>query len=100
MHGKSLGMHAKATAALVGGVLAAPLVFATNGYFSDGYGIKSEATGGASFALPQDTLVIATNPAGLAEVGDEFDVGVDLFQPQRGATISQGGGSESFNGDD
>jgi long-chain fatty acid transport protein len=101
MYGKSsVGIAAIAAISLMTGLLESPAALATNGYFSDGYGVKSEATGGASIALPQDTLTIATNPAGLAQIGDEFDIGVDLFQPQRGATITQEGGSESFNGDD
>ena len=39
---------------------------ATDGYFSSGFGIKNEAVAGAGQAFPQDSLTIATNPAGLA----------------------------------
>jgi len=55
---------------------ATPAAFATNGYFSHGYGIKTKALAGAGIALPQDSLAIATNPAGLTEIGTRFDVGV------------------------
>ena len=72
---------------------------ATNGYFSDGYGIKAEGTAGAGIAFPQDSLTIATNPAGLTIPDPEFDLGVDLFLPRRSSTIEQGGGSAEFDGD-
>ncbi len=56
---------------------AAAPVAATNGYFSDGYGIKAEGVAGAGIAFPQDALTIATNPAGLTVPDPEFDAGVD-----------------------
>ncbi|EXJ15845.1 OmpP1/FadL family transporter [Imhoffiella purpurea] len=54
---------------------------ATNGYFSHGWGIKSKAMAGVAAALPMDTLVSATNPAGMAFVGESFDAGVSFFSP-------------------
>ena len=39
--------------------------FATDGYFETGYGVKQQGQGGAGVALPADSLVGATNPAGL-----------------------------------
>ncbi len=54
---------------------------ATNGYFSHGWGTKSKAMAGVATALPQDTLVSATNPAGMAFIGNSFDVGVSFFSP-------------------
>ena len=42
---------------------------ATNGYFSHGYGVKSQAIAGVGIALPQDGLTAATNPAGTAFTG-------------------------------
>jgi len=42
---------------------------------------------GAGAALPQDTLTIATNPAGLVAVGHRSDIGVELFVPDREAYI-------------
>ena len=56
---------------------------ATNGYFSHGYGIKAKGAAGVGAALPQDTLTIATNPAGLVAVGHRSDMGVELFVPDR-----------------
>ncbi len=74
--------------------------YATNGYFSDGYGIKNEGLAGAGIAFPQDSLTIATNPAGLTVPEPSFDVGLDIFLPRRSATIDQGGGSTRFDGND
>jgi long-chain fatty acid transport protein len=70
------------------GVLASPLANATDGYFSDGYGMKSKGMGGVGIALPQDALAAANNPAGMVMVGDRADVGVDLFVPMRSTTIT------------
>ena len=64
---------------------------ATNGYFSHGYGVKSQAIAGVGIALPQDGLTAATNPAGTAFTGDRLDVGVNLFNPSRGAEITGNG---------
>lgn len=78
--------------------------FATNGYFSHGYGIKAKGMGGAGVALPQDALAAATNPAGIVMVGDRLDIGVDYFVPNRGGEITGNvgaglNGSWSGNGD-
>ncbi len=61
---------------------------ATNGYFSHGYGIKSQGIGGVGIALPQDALAAASNPAGMGLVGDRADVGLTWFRPDREAKIS------------
>lgn len=63
--------------------------FATNGYFSHGYGMKAKGMGGVGIALPQDAMAGATNPAGMAMIGDRVDFGVDLFMPDRTATWTQ-----------
>jgi long-chain fatty acid transport protein len=81
-------------------LLALPVAHATNGYFLHGYGTKAKAEAGVGIAAPHDALTIATNPAGLAEVGDELSFGVDWFRPKRGATLVQGGQSARFDGSD
>lgn len=60
---------------------------ATNGYFSNGYGIQSKGIAGTGAALPQDALAAATNPAGLVDLGSRLDAGVDVFVPKREASI-------------
>ncbi|NCF81447.1 MAG: long-chain fatty acid transporter [Proteobacteria bacterium] len=72
--------------AAAGIALAAPAL-ATNGYFQIGYGAKSVGMGGAAVANPQDTVAAAANPAGMAHVGEGFDIGFRLFSPQREATL-------------
>ena len=67
------------------------LAAATNGYFSHGYGVRSQGVAGVSIALPQDGLAAASNPAGTAFVGDRLDAGVSLFRPDRGASIRGNG---------
>jgi long-chain fatty acid transport protein len=61
---------------------------ATNGYFSHGFGIKSQGIAGIGIALPQDSLAAATNPAGTALVGDRVDLGLTWFEPKRGSEIT------------
>jgi long-chain fatty acid transport protein len=58
--------------------------------------------GGVGIALPQDALAAATNPAGIAWVGNRIDLGVDLFMPDRGATIagSGAGADGTYDGND
>lgn len=75
---------------------------ATDGYFSDGYGIKAKGMAGVAIALPQDALAAANNPAGMVMVGDRLDLGLDWFRPSRGADITGNGAglSGSYNGND
>jgi long-chain fatty acid transport protein len=56
---------------------------ATNGYFSHGYGVKAEGMGGAAIALPQDAIAAASNPAGMAVIGNRLDLGLTWFRPDR-----------------
>jgi long-chain fatty acid transport protein len=64
---------------------------ATDGYFSHGYGVKSQGMGGVGIALPQDALAAATNPAGMGLIGDRIDFGVTWFRPIREAEIEGNG---------
>jgi len=91
-------------ALVVAGCLAPALGHATNGYFSHGYGIKSKGMAGVGIALPQDAMAAATNPAGMAFVGNRMDFGLDVFMPNRETEISGNGaglnGSYDGNGRD
>jgi long-chain fatty acid transport protein len=69
-----------ATAAVL---LCASAAHATNGYMSHGYGTTSKGMAGAGMALPQDTLTVFSNPAGLTRVGRRYDVELELFSPHR-----------------
>ena len=74
-------------AAAVAAAFVPAAAFATNGYFSHGYGIKAKGMGGAAIALPQDSIAAASNPAGMFFVGNRADVGIDWFKPTRGAEL-------------
>jgi long-chain fatty acid transport protein len=62
---------------------------ATNGYFTHGVGTKSQGLAGSGSADPQEVLVVATNPAGLAFVGQQFEVGLGFFSPMRDYATSE-----------
>ncbi len=75
----------------------APMIAnATNGYFAHGHGMKSRALAGAGVAFPQDAMAGATNPAGMAFVGNRYDIGAVLFKPDRdysaGSSLANGNG--------
>jgi len=78
-------------------LLAASQAQATDGYFAPGYGVKSQGAGGVGYALPQDTLTVATNPAGLVWIGDRIDIGATWFRPIRESEIT-GSPAPGFNG--
>lgn len=59
--------------------------FATNGYFSHGYGMKAKGMAGAATASSDDAFGGANNPASMAFAGNRLDLGVDLFNPNRSA---------------
>lgn len=69
-------------------LLAPTTALATAGYFQLGHGLKSKGMAGAGAALPQDALAAATNPAGMAWVGNRLDLGLEWFQADRGSRIS------------
>jgi long-chain fatty acid transport protein len=73
----------------VSGILASPAVYATNGYFSHGYSTKEKGLAGAGTAYSQDAMAAATNPAGMAFIGERMDLGLQLFAPSpRGYTVT------------
>ena len=75
---------ASAVAAAI--ALPATALATTAGYFQLGYSTISDGMAGASAALPQDSMIQATNPAGIAFVGNRLDLGVAGFWPFRGYT--------------
>jgi long-chain fatty acid transport protein len=78
------GMKRNVVLALaVAAAVAAPSAFATYGYFSHGYGMKSKGMAGAVTALTEDTFGGANNPASMVWVGNRFDLGMDWFSPDR-----------------
>lgn len=71
--------------------------WATDGYFSHGYSVRSQGVGGVGIALPQDALAAAANPAGMGKVGSRVDAGVTWFRPGRESEI-EGSGAPGANG--
>jgi len=57
--------------------------FATDGYFSHGYGMTAKGMGGAATAMAKDSFGGANNPASMVWAGDRLDVGLDFFSPKR-----------------
>jgi long-chain fatty acid transport protein len=62
--------------------------FASNGYFSHGYGTQYKSMAGAGVGLSLNSLASATNPASIASVGARIDVGASYFNPNRSYTVS------------
>jgi len=97
----SLRLSAAGFALALAAVSAAP-AHATDGYFLNGIGAKAKGAGGVGIAQPQDALSIAANPAAATEVGARMDAGVEIFVPDRGASIHGNGaglnGTYSGNG--
>jgi len=87
----SRGIKKSLIALSISGVLVAPSAFATNGYFGHGYSTKEKGLAGAGVAYSQDAMAIATNPAGIAGMGERMDVGAAIFSPLRSYTVTGGG---------
>ena len=88
--------------AIAGLATVSSAAFATDGYFSNGYGIKAKGMAGVAIAMPQDALAAANNPAGMVLIGDRLDLGLDWFRPIRNADIvgNGGGANGSYDAND
>jgi len=73
--------------AFISAMSCASVATATTGYFALGYGARSMGMAGAVVSNPQDSIASASNPAGMALVGERVDVGIRFFNPVREATI-------------
>ena len=82
-------MRCRQLAALVAALLPFP-VYATDGYFQHGYGMRAKGMGGASVAVTGDVFGGANNPATMAYAGNQFALGIDLFSPWRKAERTGG----------
>ncbi len=75
-----------ATLLMIGGLLTTT-VFATEGYFSLGYGAMNKSMGGVGVSMYQFSLING-NPAGLSLLGNQYSVGISIFNPNRKYTIT------------
>jgi len=66
-------------------VLTAPVMsaFATDGYFSHGYGMKAKGMGGAATTYTDSAFAGANNPALSSWAGNRTEAGLDWFSPKR-----------------
>jgi long-chain fatty acid transport protein len=71
-------------AALMAGAVVSCEVPATNGYFSHGYGPVSKGMAGACVAIVESAMCAANNPATLVGLDSRWEIGADLFAPDRG----------------
>lgn len=75
--------------AAIVGLLALPTAsWATNGYWSTGYGTKSKAIAGACVAMRFGAMCAAANPGSLVFVGSRVEAGLAVFSPSRGFTAN------------
>ncbi|MDE2561161.1 MAG: outer membrane protein transport protein [Sphingomonadales bacterium] len=73
-------------------ILAPGAAHATDGYFLNGISIVDKGHAGAGVANPETPLTIGVNPAGIAEIDPQVDVGITMFTPRRQFTGSGGPG--------
>ena len=76
----------------------APAVYATNGMAPTGLGQVHKAMGGAAVGNPQNTTTLMTNPAAGSFIEDGYDVGLEIFKPDRSATSNLPAGAGSPGG--
>ncbi len=77
-------MKSKLLLAGASAALLAPSAWATNGYLALGYGAVSVGQGGTCVAISDSAMCAASNPATLSGAGNRWEVGLDLFMPDRG----------------
>jgi long-chain fatty acid transport protein len=70
--------------------------FATDGYFSAGYGTKANGMGGAALTATDNAFAGANNPATAAWAGNRVEMGGQIFMPNRSLTRS--GDANGSNG--
>ncbi len=75
-------------------LLATPAA-ATEGMFALGFSTNQRAMGGAGVAYGYEAMSAALNPANAANVGRQFQMGIDIFSPDRGFTV---GGTDFDSG--
>ena len=89
-------MKKQLLAAAIAAALVPCAAYATDGYFSHGYGMKAKGRGGASTAMTTDSFGGAVNPATMVFSGDRMDVGIDWFRPDRSASRTGSAGGAGF----
>ena len=87
-------------ATVVAAVLATgSAVWATDGYFPHGFGMKAKGMGGAAVAVTDNAFAGINNPAGSVWAGNRADLGLDIFMPKRSAARAAPGFGGMLEGD-
>ncbi|MCW9097512.1 MAG: outer membrane protein transport protein [Ignavibacteriaceae bacterium] len=63
-------------------------IFATDGYFRNGYGIKYSALAGSGIAVSLSSLGAINNPASIINLNNQLEFNLSLFSPMRDYTIT------------
>ncbi len=71
----------KALTALALAIALSPSARATNGMRMIGFGPVQNSMGGVGVGATLDASAVASNPAGLTELGSRFDLAVGWFKP-------------------
>lgn len=66
--------------------LASTSAHASLGMFEHGNGIASMGMGGVSYSFAEETTTLAANPAHALALGNRYDVGIDVFAAEAGAS--------------
>ncbi len=72
---------------IVTALLAPGVALANDGFFQNGYGVKTQGMGGAGIAFPQEAVSIAGNPASAAVLGNTVEFDAEFLRPSRSAAI-------------
>jgi long-chain fatty acid transport protein len=70
---------------------------ATDGYFANGYGMKSNGMGGAAVAVAMEPFGGAVNPGAMSFLDNQWQFGVAWFSPDRSASRT-GSGQAGIDG--
>ena len=83
--------HTALCLALAATGMASQAAFATDGYFANGYGLKSIGMGGAAVAVAQEPFGGAVNPGAMSFLGNNWQLGAAWFSPHRNASRTGSG---------
>ncbi len=77
--------------ALAAAGLGSEAALATDGYFANGYGMKSIGMGGAAIAVAQEPFGGAINPGAMSFLDSQWQLGAAWFSPHRSASRTGSG---------
>lgn len=89
--------HGRWPVAAIGLLLATSAAHATDGYFANGYGMKSIGMGGAAVALALEPFGGAVNPGAMSFLDSQWQLGLSWFSPDRSASRT-GSGPANIDG--